>query len=376
MALTEKDTTKLNKSIDSVELTEAVVLTRTRAPDLESVKKLNCWASNIGDVSVVRRMPALEVCSLSINKITSLRDFAHCHHLKELYVRTNKIERLGDIHYLKHLRRLRSLWLAENPCAGDPNYRMTVLRTLPNLRKLDNIAVTEDEVQRAETEGDQIPIPQDFSFSSLFDVDAFSQKNGRGSSASPPNSARSMDSTRTTADSVAESVGISTENSVADSMSVQDSQGRWALPRRKRLQRKREEMLRSSGGEEGGGGGGSARSGEDSSGAGDGKRSWHVSGSSDSHLEEDSDVNCNGRPNSDDEVQKSVKNSVNNLDHGDIALKDSDADKVEITISSIRDSAGSANSKIDEESRPCDGVDERNPQKENDEGTFRSDGKS
>ena len=59
--------------------------------------------------------------------------------LQELYVRTNKIERLGDIHYLKHLSRLRSLWLSENPCAGEANYRLTVLRTLPNLRKLDNI---------------------------------------------------------------------------------------------------------------------------------------------------------------------------------------------------------------------------------------------
>ncbi|GFO19756.1 leucine rich repeat protein [Plakobranchus ocellatus] len=241
-------------------------------------------ASNIGDVSVVRRMPALEVCSLSINKITGLRDFAHCHNLKELYVRTNRIERLGDIHYLKHLRKLRSLWLSENPCAGEPNYRMTVLKTLPNLRKLDNVAVTEDEVQKAEAEGNQLPIPEDFSSSSMFGIDALSVDN-RNSSDSPPDSARSLDSHRSGAESAGSSVRESVKSSVADSVtSVCGSDGRWALPRRKRQQRKREEMLRSSGEE----GGSEALSKEKGSGGGDGERSdSHVSGSSDSTQEEE-----------------------------------------------------------------------------------------
>ena len=54
-------------------------------------------------------------------------------------MRTNQIKDLGDVHYLKNLRRLRSLWLSENPCASGDNYRATVLKALPNLNKLDNL---------------------------------------------------------------------------------------------------------------------------------------------------------------------------------------------------------------------------------------------
>ncbi|XP_041371381.1 cilia- and flagella-associated protein 410-like [Gigantopelta aegis] len=151
MALTEKFTGKL---------TEALVLARTRAQDLESVRKLNCWASNIRDVSIVREMSNLEVCSLSVNMVSSLEHFAHCPNLQELYVRKNNIENLSDIHYLKHLPRLRSLWLADNPCATCDNYRLTVLRILPNLQKLDNVAVTEDEVNEALEEGDEVSPPE------------------------------------------------------------------------------------------------------------------------------------------------------------------------------------------------------------------------
>ena len=79
-------------------------------------------------------------CSLfSVNNLTSLEDFAHCPSLQELYIRKNRVEDLRDVHYLKKLERLRVLWLSDNPCAEQDNYRMTVLRTLPNLQKLDNV---------------------------------------------------------------------------------------------------------------------------------------------------------------------------------------------------------------------------------------------
>ncbi|XP_071103176.1 cilia- and flagella-associated protein 410-like [Haliotis cracherodii] len=147
MALTEKYTGKL---------TEALVLARTRATDLESVCKLNCWGSSIKDVSIVRQMPSLEVCSLSVNEVDTLRDFAHCPNLQELYIRKNNVKNLTDIQYLKKLPKLRMLWLSENPCATENNYRMTVLKTLPNLQKLDNKAVTEDEINQALDEGDDL----------------------------------------------------------------------------------------------------------------------------------------------------------------------------------------------------------------------------
>ncbi|WAR04366.1 CF410-like protein [Mya arenaria] len=67
-------------------LTGPLVLARTRAPDLESVRKLNCWGSEIEDISVVRQMPNLEVCSVSVNEITTLQDFEDCVNLQELYI--------------------------------------------------------------------------------------------------------------------------------------------------------------------------------------------------------------------------------------------------------------------------------------------------
>ncbi|XP_055901691.1 uncharacterized protein LOC106051154 isoform X1 [Biomphalaria glabrata] len=195
---------QLSEASDSVELTEQVVLVRTRAQDLESIKKLNCWGSSIGDVKIVRRMPNLEVCSLSVNKLTTLRDFAHCFNLKELYVRTNNIQCLGDIHYLKNLPKLRSLWLSENPCANTDNYRMTVLKTLPQLQKLDNVVVTSEEMTRATEEGQDLPVPQDFSYSAVF-VDNTEEASSRSSS---------------------------------------ESSEKWALPRRKRHQKKRDDLMK------------------------------------------------------------------------------------------------------------------------------------
>ena len=173
-----------------------------------------------------------------------------------------------------------------------------------------------------------------------------------------------MDSTRSTADSLASNVGISVENSVGDSVSVDESNSRWALPRRKRQQRKRQEMLRSSGGEEGGG---SARSGEDSSGAGEGKRSGQVSGSSDSHPEEDSDVNYNCKSNSEDEVQKSTRDTAINLDNEEGALENRDSNIRGASASPVRDSVSSENNKIDEELRIGHTVDEQCSHKENDQ---------
>lgn len=145
---------------NATKLTESLVLARTRASDLDSVRKLNCWASNIQDASIVRNMPNLEVCSLSANSITSLEDFSHCPNLQELYVRKNRIQHLTDLHYLKRLQKLRVLWLADNPCAEGDNYRMTVLRTLPNLQKLDNIVITVEEINKALEEGDEVPPPE------------------------------------------------------------------------------------------------------------------------------------------------------------------------------------------------------------------------
>lgn len=123
--------------------------------------------SELTDVSIVKKLPNVEVLSLrlvcffyiykifkikisivfnffffltfSVNDISSLEDFAFCNNLQELYIRKNKISELGEIRHLKDLVNLRNLWLADNPCAESDDYRLTVIRALPQLQKLDNM---------------------------------------------------------------------------------------------------------------------------------------------------------------------------------------------------------------------------------------------
>ena len=54
------------------------------------------------------------------------------------YLRRNEIEDLAELGYLTGLAELKVLWLSHNPIASNPNYRMTVLRALPALQKLDD----------------------------------------------------------------------------------------------------------------------------------------------------------------------------------------------------------------------------------------------
>ncbi|XP_028173615.1 cilia- and flagella-associated protein 410 isoform X2 [Ostrinia furnacalis] len=142
-------------------LTEEMVIARSKQSDLSAIKKLNCWGAELGDVSLLRRMPNVEVLALSINKIRTLGDFAGCRRLRELYVRKNEIRDLGEIRHLRRLPALTSLWLDENPCTTHPEYRMTVLRNLPNLEKLDNVPVHPEEVQEAMRRGVHIPDSDD-----------------------------------------------------------------------------------------------------------------------------------------------------------------------------------------------------------------------
>ncbi|XP_043819086.1 cilia- and flagella-associated protein 410 isoform X2 [Dromiciops gliroides] len=141
-----------------MKLTRKMVLSRAKASELESVKKLNCWGSRLTDISICQSLPSIEVITLSVNSISSLEPVSHCLNLSELYLRKNSIPSLDELFYLKDLPRLRVLWLSENPCCGpDPRrYRMTVLRNLPSLQKLDNQSVTEEELSQALIEGEEI----------------------------------------------------------------------------------------------------------------------------------------------------------------------------------------------------------------------------
>ena len=53
----------------------------------------------------------------SVNNIGTLADLQNCRMLQELYIRKNNIRDLSELLYLKELRKLKCLWLADNPCA-------------------------------------------------------------------------------------------------------------------------------------------------------------------------------------------------------------------------------------------------------------------
>ncbi|XP_076018509.1 cilia and flagella associated protein 410 [Genypterus blacodes] len=144
-----------------MKLTRKLVLAKAKASDLESVKKLNCWGCNLTDISIFSQTLNIEVLTLSVNSISSLSSLAGCLSLCELYLRRNMITSLSELSHLRPLTRLRVLWLAENPCCGTDSsqYRLTVLRCLPRLQKLDNQVVTEDEVALALTDGDEVSTP-------------------------------------------------------------------------------------------------------------------------------------------------------------------------------------------------------------------------
>ena len=65
-----------------VKLTESLVLGKARLDSLVNVKNLNVWGNSLDDISVLQRMPNVEVASLSLNCIHSLKDFANCEYYR------------------------------------------------------------------------------------------------------------------------------------------------------------------------------------------------------------------------------------------------------------------------------------------------------
>ncbi|XP_018573902.1 protein tilB homolog isoform X1 [Anoplophora glabripennis] len=142
-------------------LTEEMVIARTKISDLSKIKRLNCWGSELVDVSLLRKMPCVEVLSLSINKINSLVDFQFCKKLEELYIRQNDIRDLNEVMYLQNLQNLKNLWLGENPCANIEGYRLSVIKALPQLQKLDNVQISQDEQREAQRKAKNLYHPEE-----------------------------------------------------------------------------------------------------------------------------------------------------------------------------------------------------------------------
>ena len=131
-------------------LSREIIAQKVKSDRIESIRNLNLWGSNIEDVSIIEEMPSLEIVSLSVNKIRTLRPFANLQNLRELYLRQNLISNLNEIKYLTDCQNLSVLWLSQNPICDNPNYRAVVICVLPQLQKLDDIAITDEEREKAE----------------------------------------------------------------------------------------------------------------------------------------------------------------------------------------------------------------------------------
>ncbi|KAL6261973.1 hypothetical protein P5V15_007055 [Pogonomyrmex californicus] len=153
-----------------VKLTEEMIVARARVSDFSAVTRLNCWGTELTDISILRKMKNAEVISLSINNINTLADFQYCPKLRELFIRRNNIKDLNEVCYLQELPNLRNLWLDENPCAEKEGYRLAVLRALPNLEKLDDKIVSPEEVQIAMAIGRPLIHPLEIDASPQSDI--------------------------------------------------------------------------------------------------------------------------------------------------------------------------------------------------------------
>ena len=123
---------------------------KTRQP-LHQIVKLNLWGNDLCDVAFLKNLPNLEVVALTVNQLSTLEDFQQCYKLKELYLRKNSIPAdVRQLDYLSTLSSLKVLSLIENPISRLlPNYRLMVLKYLPQLEKLDDIPVTHEELEEA-----------------------------------------------------------------------------------------------------------------------------------------------------------------------------------------------------------------------------------
>ncbi|KAH8298662.1 hypothetical protein KR018_009877 [Drosophila ironensis] len=160
-------------------LTEEMVIARAKQSDLSQIKKLNCWGSDLTDVSIIKRMHGVEVLALSVNRISTLAAFEDCTNLQELYLRKNNISDINEIAYLQNLPALKFLWLEENPCCErvGSKYRSIVLRALPNLQKLDNIEVTQSELDEAQRAPRVVAAPEEEVYEDAFQQQHQSQRS-------------------------------------------------------------------------------------------------------------------------------------------------------------------------------------------------------
>jgi Leucine-rich repeat (LRR) protein len=121
-----------------VKLTIDFIQQKCKTDNFKKIKKFDVFSGDLDDITCIKELPSLEICSLSLNKVESLAYFSQCQNMQELYLRKNQVSDLFEVRSLVSCTSLKVLWLADNPISSNPYYRQFVVKTLPNLIKLDN----------------------------------------------------------------------------------------------------------------------------------------------------------------------------------------------------------------------------------------------
>lgn len=78
-------------------LTEDLVKNKSKCDNLSQIKNLNLWGNDLEDLEILQYLPNVEVLSLSVNQISTLKYFSYCSKLQELYLRRNNISNINEL---------------------------------------------------------------------------------------------------------------------------------------------------------------------------------------------------------------------------------------------------------------------------------------
>lgn len=79
----------MQQNDSGVLLSKDMIKKKCKTENLIMIKNINFWGNEIRDLSVLKEMPSLEIVSLSLNKVTSLKELGKCPKIQEIYLRKN-----------------------------------------------------------------------------------------------------------------------------------------------------------------------------------------------------------------------------------------------------------------------------------------------
>jgi hypothetical protein len=59
-------------------LSKELLLSKCKTDKLTHIKNVNLWGNDLDDLSILTELPNVEIISLSLNKIGSLKEFSTC----------------------------------------------------------------------------------------------------------------------------------------------------------------------------------------------------------------------------------------------------------------------------------------------------------